>query len=230
MNLKTIARKIRNGFIRARLKDKPLESAFTYIYANNAWGHKESVSGHGSSMEKTADIRREIPALFKRYAIRSVFDAPCGDFNWMQSLDLDDIDYVGGDIVSALVKSNQKTYSASNKKFVKFDVAAAVAPKFDLILCRDLLIHLPLADCLKVLSGFVRSGSTYLLTTTYAHQSGNADIAPGAWRPINLLSPPFSFPDPIESIVDGDSKPELQDYGKSLCMWRLSDISLPPTD
>ena len=225
MIVKTIARKIRNGFIRARLIGKPLESIFTHIHANNAWGHQESVSGHGSSMEKTAEIRRKIPVLLRRYGIRSIFDAPCGDFNWMRTVDLTGIEYVGADIVTVLIKANRKTYSSDSRQFIKLDVATAIPPKVDLILCRDLLIHLPLADCQKVLSGFISSGSTYLLTTSYVHHPQNTDIEPGAWRPINLRLAPFGFPAPISSIADGDANPELQDYGKALCLWRLCDLN-----
>jgi hypothetical protein len=228
MNIRNIAKKIRNGFIRASLTGKPLESIFTHIYANNAWGDRESVSGHGSSLKKTAEIRREIPTLLKRHAIRSIFDAPCGDFNWMRTVDLSGIEYIGADIVAALVKANQNAYSSINKEFIKLDVATAIPPKVDLILCRDLLIHLPLAECQKVLSGFISSGSTYLLTTSYVHQPQNTDIEPGAWRPINLQLAPFGLPAPISSIADGDANPELQDYGKALCLWRLCDLNGNP--
>jgi hypothetical protein len=224
VKIEALARKIRNGIIRASLINRPLESAFTYIYANNSWGHSESVSGHGSSLEKTAQIRQQIPALLEKYGIHSLFDAPCGDFNWMRTIELADVKYIGGDIVHALVKSNQKKYGSANKRFIKIDVAATTPPEVDLILCRDLLIHLPLEDCQKVISGFAKSGSTYLLTTTYIHQTENVDIKPGAWRPINLQLSPFLFPEPILLIADGDANPACQDYGKHLGLWRLCDI------
>lgn len=206
--------------------NRPLESVFTYIYANNSWGHPESVSGHGSSLAKTVQIRKEIPFLLRKYKIRSVFDAPCGDLNWMKELDLSNVEYIGGDIVQALVRKNKKRYKNFGKKFVKINVISVVPPKSDLILCRDLLIHLPLKDCKEVVNRFIESGSKYLLTTTYIHHPENLDIKPGAWRPVNLKLPPFFFPEPLQLIEDGDADPNFQDYGKHLGLWLLSDIAI----
>jgi hypothetical protein len=175
-------------------------------------------------VEKTEQIRRSVPKVLENYGIRSIFDAPCGDFNWMRMLDLTGVDYIGGDIVKALIETNQKKHSSSNKRFIKIDITSDTPPKVDLILCRDLFIHLPLADCQRAVAGFISSDSTYLLATTYIHQPRNDEIKPGAWRPINLQLPPFRFPSPIEMLDDGDANPDLQDHGKCLGLWRISDI------
>lgn len=224
IKLKKIARKIRNGIIKTRFKNKPLESAFTYIYANNQWGHEETVSGHGSSLGKTVTIRSELPKIISQYHIGSIFDAPCGDYNWMKLVDLTGIKYTGGDIVKALIKSNKRKYGSEDKAFKFINVVTTTAPKVDLILCRDLLIHLPLDDCLKAILGFLDSESKYILITTYNNNEANEDISPGAWRPVNLQIAPFNFPEPIQLIDDGDSDPTQQDYGKCLGLWRISDI------
>lgn len=55
----------------------------------------------------------------------------------------------------------------------------------------------------------------------------------GGWRPICLTAPPFSFPHPIESIVEG-----IPDWGqdlgvtKLLSLWRVNDLPMvqPGTD
>jgi hypothetical protein len=41
--------------------------------------------------------------LLRQFEIHSLLDLPCGDFNWMQHVDLQGIKYTGGDIVEALV-------------------------------------------------------------------------------------------------------------------------------
>lgn len=219
-----LTRKIRNAIIRAASLYRPLESTFTYIHANNRWGHRESVSGHGSSMEKTSNIRREIPGLLKTLRISSLFDVPCGDLNWICAIDLQDIAYTGGDIVRKLISANSKRFDKEEKSFVHIDVTAQTPPRVDLILCRDLLVHLPLEECRKTIAHFIESGSIYLLTTTYTSASCNTDITAGAWRPINLQLPPFEFPAPIMLMDDGDADPSLQDYGKHLGLWRLHDV------
>lgn len=60
---------------------KTLEDRFTDIYYGNGWTADESVSGQGSTVENTFKLRRQLPELFDKFEIRSIFDAPCGDFN-----------------------------------------------------------------------------------------------------------------------------------------------------
>src|SRR5262249_32666360 len=64
-----------------------LEDRFAVLYKTCYWGgdkQNESFSGPGSTLEYTQVLRRELPKLFEQFAIRSVFDAPCGDFKWMK--------------------------------------------------------------------------------------------------------------------------------------------------
>jgi len=223
MQLKII-RRARNAFLRFRLRRKPLEKAFTYIYANNQWGHVDSVSGHGSSLAKTRSVRERLPEINQQFAVKSILDVPCGDFHWMKEVDLTGIFYTGGDIVQALVRKNQRLYGGTGRRFISLDASADAVPKADLIICRDLLIHLPLATGVRVLQNLCASGSGFLLTTSYVFEPLNRDIPAGGWRPINLKKPRCSFPAPLASIDDGDSDPALQDYGKSLLLWRLGDL------
>lgn len=219
-----IIRRARNAILRFRLRKKPLEKAFTYIYANNQWGHADSVSGHGSSLEKTRGVRERLPEILRKYEVRSVLDVPCGDFHWLKELDLTGISYTGGDIVQPLVRRAQRLYGGPGRRFITLDASADTVPKADLIICRDLLIHLPLATGMQVLQNLRASGSGLLLTTSYVFEGENRDIPVGGWRPINLEMPPFSLPPPLESIDDGDNEPALQDYGKRLLLWRVSDL------
>jgi hypothetical protein len=98
----------------------------------------------------------------------------------------------------------------------------------DLILCRDCLVHLPLADAVNAVDNLRRSGSQYLLTTTFVNRDDNRDIpAAGGWRPLNLRRPPFNFPDPLlvldERCTAGDGK-----YAdKSLGLWLLASLPGP---
>ena len=79
-------------------------------------------------------------------------------------------------------------------------------------------------DALAALKNIKRSGSRYLLTTTFTERDSNMDIQTGQWRPLNMLKPPFSFPSPImiinEKCTEGDGS-----WGdKSLGLWKISDI------
>ena len=77
-----------------------IKDRFTKIYEINYWEGSESRSGPGSTVDGTTNLRRYLPTLFDEFSIRTVLDAPCGDFNWMKIVTEDcDIHYIGGDIV-----------------------------------------------------------------------------------------------------------------------------------
>lgn len=170
---------------------------FTKIFEVNWWGSDESISGHGSTLRYTENLRRELPGLFEKFSIRSVFDAPCGDFNWMSKVVVaTDISYIGADIVKQLADSNQASFSNDRIRFLQLNVIADAFPEADLWLCRDCLIHLSFKDIYRSLSNYIESGIPYILTTTHINSSGfkNTDIKTGDARMIDLFSEPFFFP------------------------------------
>ena len=172
------------------------EERFTLIYELNAWGSNESASGVGSTLAFTESTRSLLPVLFTEFEIRTLLDAPCGDFNWMKTVDLQGINYVGADIVNPLIKQLQENYSKPSISFVNMDITLDPFPKSDLVLNRDCLFHLSYIDILAVLGNFVTSNSRYLLTTSHDNDSKfeNTDIRSGDFRLIDLFALPFNFP------------------------------------
>src|SRR4029078_7931160 len=65
-----------------RVIPRSTRTHFTRIYQRNTFGGLESLSRGGVTMEQTATIRQEIPALLRELGAKSLLDAPCGDFNW----------------------------------------------------------------------------------------------------------------------------------------------------
>src|SRR5215204_2321496 len=59
------------------------EQVFNQIYHRNHWGSLESVSGPGSELATTAEVRQGLSTLLTDLSIKSMLDAPCGDFNWI---------------------------------------------------------------------------------------------------------------------------------------------------
>lgn len=172
------------------------ESIFTSIWRNNYWGSVESLSGPGSTLEQTRNIREELPRIFKKFAIKSIFDAPCGDFNWMEEvIQNSDIDYTGGDIVKGIIEKN-KSHHNLRVNFLVFDITKECFPRADLWLCRDVLFHLSYQDILNSLKQFVKSDIPYFLTTTHKNENqfANKDILTGDFRMIDLFKAPFHFP------------------------------------
>ncbi len=161
---------------------------------------EESLSGPGSSLEQTTEIRRRLPILFASLDINSMLDAPCGDFNWLRRIDLRLEKYVGIDIVPSIIEHNRKQFENGNRKFYISDMTADFLPRCDLIFCRDCLVHFSFEEIFATLRNFQNSGAEYFLTTTFPSRSSNQDIQTGDWRPLNFQLAPFNFPAPLRLI------------------------------
>ena len=81
---------------------------FTGIFRRNAWGSEESVSGPGFTRARGESFRDDVIALLRTIGARTLLDAPCGDFNWMDSVADAVNGYVGVDIVDVLIERNAK--------------------------------------------------------------------------------------------------------------------------
>ncbi|MDH3745899.1 MAG: hypothetical protein OES47_12435, partial [Acidobacteriota bacterium] len=149
---------------RLKLRLRPLPQAatgrdprevFTKIYKDSLWGEEEeSRSGPGSTIVATQALRETLPGALEKLGVNSLLDAPCGDFHWMQHVDLTVEEYVGGDIVVPLVEQLQQRFAAANRRFIALDVTEDPLPQVDAWLCRDCMIHLPNKMIRAVLANF----------------------------------------------------------------------------
>lgn len=208
-----------------KIRHFSLKNKFTDVYVNNTFGGSHSRSGEGSDLIQTAEIRRRIPELLKQLGAETMIDAPCGDLFWIGQTALPVRSYLGLDIVSEMVRINQERYGNGQRSFAVANLVSADLPKADVILCRDCLVHLSYKDAQKILRNFKRSGSTYLLTTTFTDRCGNNDLGSTFWRPLNLELAPFNFPKPLEAIRENCTEVEGQFSDKTLGLWRFSDLS-----
>ncbi len=199
--------------IRRLVFDSPdTASVFARIYETNWWGSEESVSGTGSTLAYTANLRAKLPELFEKWGVYKVFDAPCGDFNWMRHVvQSTEIEYLGADIVQPLIERNSALYQSHRIRFVWANVIADELPQADLWICRDCLIHFSFSDILATLENFARSEIGYLLTTTHINKAGfrNMDIRTGDARVIDLFSEPFFLPRDYLDAIDDWQEPEV---------------------
>ncbi|NGX48354.1 MAG: hypothetical protein K1000chlam3_01745 [Chlamydiae bacterium] len=202
--------------------ESEIEEKFTHYYEVGSWGG-DSKSGVGSDMEQTETIRREMPALLERFNCQVMVDASCGDFYWMRHVDLPVSQYIGVDIVKPMILVNQKAYGDNKHSFLHLDISRQMVPKADIILCRDALIHLSYKDIDRAIKLFKKSGSKYLLTTSFLSRS-NYDVPSGEWHPINLMKPPFNFPKPLVIMNENCTEGEGAWSDKSLLLWKLSDL------
>lgn len=178
-------------------KIESVEDKFTKIYNDNYWQDKESRSGSGSSLSSTENIRNHLLKIFDKFKIKKVFDAPCGDFNWMYHvMKHQDIDYCGADIVEDLIILNKTEYENDRIKFKKLDIRTDTLPKSDLMICRDCLFHFSFDDINLFLKNFLSSDIKYILLTinpTEEENFKNKDIVTGDFRLTNFFLEPFNF-------------------------------------
>lgn len=205
-----------------------MRRVFTAIHSARAWGDCESASGPGSTRDRAASFLPDLVALVRSLGVRTLLDAPCGDFHWAAPL-ADSVErYIGVDVVPELIAANRR-HATARRRFLCRDLVRQRLPAADLILCRDALVHLSEADVFAALANLGRTGAEYLIATTFVGDRTNPDIATGDWRPLNMERPPFSFPAP-RAVVDERCHHTGGIYSdKRLALWRFRDLP-PPGD
>lgn len=193
---------------------------FAGFFDERAWGHGESISGPGSSLDATRVIRAVLPDVLRQRGVSSLLDAPCGDHHWMGRVDLGQITYIGADVVPQLIERNRQTYP--HRRFERLDITTDPLPSCDAVLVRDCLVHLPVKLIGQALRNIVRSGAKWLIATTFPGRP-NRDIPIGHWHPLDLCGKPFGLPEPEELINENCHEGEGQFADKSLGVWPIDD-------
>ena len=203
-----------------------MKDIFKAIYENNYWGSSESRSGTGSSLEQTSHLKSQLEKLLPEFEMRSILDIPCGDFHWMKDFALlDQIEYIGGDIVNEIIDSNIEHYASKNINFQVMDITQDSLPSCDLILIRDCLVHFNFDKIEETFDNLKNQDYKYALITSFTERSSNLDLRQvGEWRPLNLLKPPFTLPEPLKVINENCSEGNGAFDDKSMCLWRKEDL------
>lgn len=195
---------------------------FDRIHELNYWGSDESVSGGGSTSERTSEYAAALSRLIAQRGWRSMFDAPCGDLNWIGAvIDATGVDYIGGDVSEqALAAARQRRPDADLRLF---DIRSDPFPAADVWHCRDCLFHLSFEDGLAALRNFARSDVAWaLLTTNTARWLRNLDIETGGWRLLDLERAPYNLPPPVLSLKD---YPPDTEFPRFVSLWPREAIA-----
>jgi hypothetical protein len=219
--LVAFSNRVYNHIAHLRFKNMSSEEVFNTIYKENHWGDEQSLSGTGSNEKNTIDVIKIVDDSIKKFSIESILDIPCGDFNWMQKVDLKSVNYAGADIVSELIERNKK-FEKDKVKFQQLSLLSSSLPKVDLIFTRDCLVHFSYKDISRAIEIVKRSGSKYWMTSTFPMHD-NYDIITGDWRPVNLQAAPFNFPEPL--VLWNEQCREDHRYAdKSLAVWAIDSL------
>jgi hypothetical protein len=206
------------------LSGLPLPERFERIYATNLWSDAESRSGPGSGLDATRVLRTELPNALRQLDAHVLLDVPCGDFTWMEHVDLRGIEYIGGDIVPSIIEANRRNHAGELRRFVELDLTRDALPDADVLFCRDCLVHLSYANIFAVLANVARSNLRFILMTSFPGRDDNNDVVDGDWRPLDFQAPPFSFPEPLLTIVEECEEEGGSYTDKSLVAWRVEDL------
>ena len=193
-------------------------AVFTDIWSRNLWGSAETRSGPGSLVDPTAALREFLADFIERNDVRFVYDAPCGDFNWMRLMRFPPgVRYLGLDIVAPLIERNRALYGSSTVEFARGDIVSHPPPEgADLWLCRHALFHLTGEEGVRVLHRWRSSNVSWFLATTTPSVTHNVEVETGGWRPLNLERPPFNLSAPYAYLSDTD----IDDPDRKLGVWR----------
>ena len=141
--------------------------------------------------------------------------------NWMKEIDLTRYTYIGADIVGPIIERNRELFPKLD--FQVLDICHDALPESNLLVCRDLFVHLCYEDIELAIANIKASKFEYLATTTYPALDANTDKLTGKHRMMNFEIKPFGWPQPFFSIAD-DGGEVLPRRSKSLAVWRLDEI------
>ena len=130
--------------------------------------------------------------IIRKYEIQTMLDIPCGDANWVFPIFEFLEKYVGADIVEKASKLNSEKYSkVNNVQFVCKDITTDSLEKFDLVMTRDLLMHLSNENVSLALANLKASGSKYLLVSCDRNVTNNDDTFKRRLSPHQLNNSSF---------------------------------------
>jgi len=199
------------------------KGVFDQIFRDNFWASSESRSGVGSETCFAYRYSQRLKDCLLHQNLRTIFDAPCGDLNWMAGLATNDlIYYIGGDISTHVIQAAQTSYPDIDLRV--FDICQDPFPQADVWHCRDCLFHLPFQAIHQALANFSRSTIPYALITSHHAKwlHKNLDVNFGGFRLLDLCQPPISLPLPLLSIVDYRRG---RDFPRYVCLWSREQIA-----
>jgi SAM-dependent methyltransferase len=207
----------------SRFINRDLKDVFDQINKEEYWivdPAMDPSSGTGSTLKQTREIVNQLPRIMDQFNILNVLDIPCGDFNWIWQIDWTGRRYLGADILEELIRKNIEKYQNEFITFKVLDLINDNLPEMDLVFCRDCLVHFSFDYIKRALANIKKSGSRFLLTTTFPGEKENEDIITGGWRPINLCAPPFDLPEPVYLLNEHCTEASGIFADKSLGLWQ----------
>lgn len=189
-------------------------------------GRRESASGPGSAVSAAGESLSLLDAVVKEYAVTSILDLGCGDWNWMRHAgwrETATVHYEGWDAHPGLVERLTEQFGNERTRFRLADITTAPLPKVDLVVCRDVLFHIRIDLAQKVVQR-VRENRGLLISTSFLNLKSNADIRPylpienWGFYLINLDIAPFDL-EPYRVRAIREQKCSSNGQPRSVCLY-----------
>lgn len=171
-----------------------LESATAFFDANYRGG---GTSGEGSTIDVTISYRHMLEDFIRLNNVQTVLDVGCGDWRFSRRIPWADygVTYLGVDVSPFIVEQNTNDYGNDRCQFRLVRTPSDILDfgRFDLIISKDALQHMPNDVICEYLDVFEKCGRHCLLTNdVFPSYQQNEDIEPGGWRTLDLRKAPFS--------------------------------------
>lgn len=174
---------------------------FSGIYDNKVWGNGSGAS----SPDQSRPYMNLLTGFMANNDIRSVVDVGCGDWQFSREIDWSGVTYHGFDVVDSVIRENRTRFGREN---ISFSTLGGIGdlPPADLVVCKDVLQHLPTAAVAQYLDVFLGRYKFAIVTNdaraTMKSGDGdvecgpdylNVDIDYGNWRMIRPDLAPFNL-------------------------------------
>ena len=127
--------------------------------------------------------------------IESVIDIGCGDWQFSKFLNLNDVQYIGLDVIPSLIDRNLREFGSERISFSLMPEQMADVPSGDLLIMKDVLQHLSNSTIMDFYNLVFPKFKFCLLTNSFVklETAKNVDIETGGFRCVDLSAPPYSF-------------------------------------
>jgi methyltransferase family protein len=171
-------------FRRWRRGRRPAAEVFTEAYETNVWGGQpgELYSGDGSGEEFAGPYCAYLRDFISRSgpAHVTIVDLGCGDFRVGRELVSSATDYIGVDVVPALIERNRRAYGAANVAFACADIVNDELPAGDVCLLRQVLQHLSNAEIQRIIPKLAQYRDVFV---TEHYPSPESGLVPNRDKP-----------------------------------------------
>ncbi|MBS0605876.1 MAG: class I SAM-dependent methyltransferase [Parachlamydiales bacterium] len=195
------------GWIEARYEiHTESKQAFSEVYRLGIWGKNsegEGTSGNGSTLSGGLPFINYVQDFLESHDISSILDIGCGDWVLGKEIHWGERIYTGIDVVPDLIIKNRESFATSRVRFLNLDILSDPMPEADLLICKDVLMHLPISDIFKMLDKLKKYKYCIIVNDFFPlWNAQNSEIRIGEYRPLGLTSYPFNLKPNASTIYD----------------------------